>query len=66
MALLQSHNVKFDTFNILENEGVRQRLKTLSEWPTYPQLYVNGELVGGIDIVQDLIDSGEFQSIVNE
>ncbi len=66
MALLQSQNVKFDTFDILENEGVRERLKTLSEWPTYPQLYVNGELVGGIDIVQDLIDSGEFQPIVNE
>ncbi len=66
MNLLQSQNVKFDSFNVLENEGVRQRLKTLSQWPTYPQLYVNGELVGGVDIVQDLINSGDFHSIVNK
>ncbi len=56
----------FSTFDVLKNEGVRHRLKTLSEWPTYPQLYVDSELVGGVDIVQDLIDSDEFQSILND
>ena len=39
-------------------------LKTFSDWPTYPQLYVNGELLGGLDIVKELIESGEFASMV--
>lgn len=43
---------KFDTFDILENEEVRQGLKTYSNWPTYPQVYVKGQLIGGLDIVK--------------
>ena len=39
-------------------------LKTFSNWPTYPQLYVNGELIGGLDIVKELIENGEFDSMV--
>ena len=39
-------------------------LKTFSDWPTYPQLYINGELTGGLDIVKELIESGEFDSMV--
>lgn len=44
--------MKYGSFDILENEAVRQALKQYSNWPTYPQLYVNGELIGGLDIVQ--------------
>lgn len=44
--------VKYDTFDILMDEEVRQGLKTYSNWPTYPQLYVKGELLGGLDIVK--------------
>ena len=46
--------VKFDTFDIFSDEDVRQGLKTYSNWPTYPQLYVKGELVGGLDIIKEL------------
>lgn len=44
--------MEFDTFNILEDNDVRQGLKTYSNWPTYPQLYVKGELIGGLDIAK--------------
>jgi len=44
--------VQYGHFDILEDEEVRQGLKAFSDWPTYPQLYVNGQLVGGVDIVQ--------------
>lgn len=60
VALLKDHSIQFSTFDILSDEEVRQRLKTYSNWPTYPQLYVNGELVGGLDIVKELAESGEL------
>ena len=46
------YRVDYTTFDILEDEEVRQGLKKFSNWPTYPQLYVNGELIGGLDIVR--------------
>lgn len=42
----------YDTFDILTDEDVRQGLKKFSNWPTYPQLYVKGELIGGLDIIK--------------
>ncbi|KAF8996067.1 glutaredoxin [Hymenopellis radicata] len=55
-ALLNEHNVEFTLLDILEDETVRQGLKTLNNWPTFPQLIINGEFVGGLDIVQDYGD----------
>jgi hypothetical protein len=51
VALLRENSVKYGFFNILADDDVRQGLKEYSDWPTFPQLYVNGELVGGLDIV---------------
>ena len=48
-------------FDIYQDEPVRERLKKISNWPTYPQLYVNGQLVGGIDICQELDEEGELE-----
>lgn len=62
VALLKEHNISFSSFDILSDEEVRQELKTFSNWPTYPQLYVNGELVGGLDIVKELAESGELEN----
>ena len=62
VQLLATENAKYDTFDILEDNAVRQGLKTYSNWPTYPQLYVNGELVGGLDILKELQESGELAS----
>jgi len=57
--LLHERNVKFTHFDILQDEDVRQGLKTLNDWPTYPQFIVNGEFVGGLDVVKEM-DSEEF------
>ncbi|XP_072317085.1 glutaredoxin 3 [Eucyclogobius newberryi] len=62
VALLKEHDIQFGSFDILSDDEVRQGLKTFSNWPTYPQLYANGELVGGLDIVKELAASGELAS----
>ncbi|XP_044301563.1 glutaredoxin-3 isoform X2 [Varanus komodoensis] len=63
VEILNKHNVVFSSFDIFSDEEVRQGLKTYSNWPTYPQLYVAGELIGGLDIVKELEASGELDTI---
>lgn len=60
--LLRDQGVQFGTFDILTDEEVRQGLKKFSNWPTYPQLYSNGRLVGGLDVVKELIETGELET----
>ena len=62
--LLNHYNVAYDSFNILEDEEVRQGLKKYSDWPTYPQLYINGDLVGGLDICKEMAESGDLQEML--
>ncbi|XP_063076924.1 glutaredoxin 3 isoform X2 [Engraulis encrasicolus] len=64
LELMNGAGVDYDTFDILSDEEVRQGLKTFSNWPTYPQLYVKGELIGGLDIVKELKESGELASVL--
>jgi len=61
VAMLREHSVKYGFFNILADDEVRQGLKEFAEWPTYPQLWINGELVGGLDIVkEELANNPDF------
>lgn len=62
VALLKDNDIPFASFNILTDDTVRAGLKKLFDWPTYPQLYVNGSLVGGLDIVQEMAESGDLKS----
>ncbi|KAL5109078.1 Glutaredoxin-3 [Taenia crassiceps] len=62
LEILHKHNVKFDSFDVLSDEEVREGLKVYSDWPTYPQLYAHGELVGGVDIITQLAESNELLS----
>ncbi|MDV2077356.1 Grx4 family monothiol glutaredoxin [Marinobacter xestospongiae] len=55
---------RFAFVNILDNQELREALKVYSSWPTYPQLYINGELVGGCDIILELSESGELETMV--
>jgi len=57
---------EFSYVDILENQDIRQTLPTISEWPTFPQLYVKGELIGGCDIVTEMHEAGELESIIKE
>ena len=54
------------TFNVLEDEEVRQGIKDYAQWPTIPQLYVDGEFVGGSDIMMEMYQSGELQQLLNK
>lgn len=63
LGVLQGEGVSFGSFDVLSSEAVRQGLKEYSNWPTFPQLYVNGQLVGGVDIVQELKESGELATV---
>src|SRR5690606_14333042 len=53
------------TVNVLDDAGIRQGIKDYSHWPTIPQLYVNGEFIGGSDIMMEMYESGELQQVVN-
>jgi len=57
---------KYGFFDILTDEDVRQGLKTFSNWPSYPQLYIDGELIGGLDIVKELHDEGELAKTISK
>ena len=52
----------FVTVNVLEDEGIRQGIKEFANWPTIPQLYLNGEFLGGSDIMLEMFEAGELQS----
>lgn len=54
----------FITVNVLENDAVRQGIKEYSDWPTIPQLYVNGEFIGGSDIMMEMYEAGELQALL--
>jgi monothiol glutaredoxin len=62
---LRACNAEFYHVNILEDPEIRQNLPRYANWPTFPQLYINGELVGGCDIVLELYQSGELQKLVD-
>ena len=61
-ALKNSGAANFGHFDILSDEAIRQGLKEYSQWPTYPQVYVNGELLGGCDIVLEMAENGELSA----
>ena len=58
--------VEYKGVNVLDDEGIRQGIKDYSSWPTIPQLYVKGEFVGGCDIVREMFQAGELQSLFDE
>ena len=69
LSTLNSMNVEYQVVNVLDevyNPGLRETIKEFSQWPTIPQLYVNGEFVGGGDIVQQMAEDGELAKLLNE
>ena len=66
VAALRALGAEFRHVNIFEEPELREALKRFSNWPTYPQLYVNGELVGGCDIALEMYRSGELRPLLSE
>ncbi|MCD8504269.1 MAG: Grx4 family monothiol glutaredoxin [Burkholderiaceae bacterium] len=64
--LRDSGVTKLVTVNVLEDDEVRQGIKTFSQWPTIPQLYVNGEFIGGCDIMGEMDQSGELKKLLED
>ena len=65
VQILKANGVTdFATVNVLEDEGIRQGIKDYANWPTIPQLYVDGEFVGGSDIMMEMHQAGELQSLL--
>ncbi|HZF27691.1 MAG TPA: Grx4 family monothiol glutaredoxin [Gammaproteobacteria bacterium] len=64
VGVLRAAGAKFAYINIFEDPEIREGLKRYSNWPTFPQLYINGELIGGCDIAVELYESGELKQIL--
>ena len=64
VAILNHLGAEFDSVDVLQDQGVRQGIKQFSDWPTIPQLYVNGEFIGGSDIMMEMYESGELADVL--
>ncbi|MEM9839605.1 MAG: Grx4 family monothiol glutaredoxin [Pseudomonadota bacterium] len=66
VQILSVVGVDFGSMNVLESDEIRQGIKSFSDWPTIPQLYVKGEFVGGCDIVREMFEQGELKPLLTE
>lgn len=66
VAILDHCGVKYESVDVLQDMEIRQGIKTYSEWPTIPQLYVKGEFLGGSDIMMEMFEAGELQQMMDE
>jgi monothiol glutaredoxin len=64
VAILDRLNVEYASVDVLQDQEVRQGIKQFSDWPTIPQLYVDGEFVGGSDIMMEMYEAGELQALL--
>jgi len=64
--ILRELNVDFVDFNVLDDEQIRQGIKVYANWPTIPQLYVQGEFIGGCDIMNEMFESGELATLLHQ
>ena len=65
VGILNYLGVKFQSFNVLEDLELREGIKSFSDWPTIPQIYIKKEFIGGFDILKDLTESGEIEGILS-
>ncbi len=66
VAILDHLGVTFETVDVLQDPEIRQGIKSYSDWPTIPQLYVKGEFIGGSDIMMEMYEAGELQQLLEE
>jgi monothiol glutaredoxin len=64
IAILDHLGATYETVDVLQDQDIRQGIKAYSDWPTIPQLYVHGEFVGGSDIMMEMFENGELQTLV--
>ena len=64
VQILKHIGVEFQSYDVLQDENLREGIKSFSNWPTIPQLYVNNEFVGGCDIIREMFESGELKKFL--
>ena len=64
--MLKLLEVNFQSVNVLEDQNIREGIKTFSDWPTIPQLYIQKEFVGGCDIVKEMYENGELKKVLED
>ena len=64
VQVLNLMGIKFETRNVLEDDYLREGIKQYSDWPTIPQLYVNGEFIGGCDIIMEMYENGDLKTAI--
>ena len=64
IAILNHLGADYETVDVLQDQEIRQGIKAYSDWPTIPQLYVHGEFIGGSDIMMEMFENGELQTLV--
>ena len=63
--ILDTSGVNYETVDVLQDQDVREGIKTYSNWPTIPQLYINKEFIGGVDIMREMYESGELTKVIS-
>ena len=66
VSILHDLGIEFASFDVLSDESIRQGIKEYANWPTIPQLYINGKFIGGCDIVRELAASGELMELITQ
>lgn len=66
VAILDHIGVQFESVDVLQDQEIRQGIKSFSDWPTIPQLYVKGEFVGGSDIMMEMYEAGELHQLMTD
>ena len=66
IAILDHLGVEYATVDVLQDQAIRQGIKSFSDWPTIPQLYVKGEFIGGSDIMMEMYETGELAELMAE
>ena len=64
--MLKILNVNFKGINVLEDQSIREGIKTFSDWPTIPQLYIKKEFIGGCDIIKEMFESGDLKKVLSD
>lgn len=66
VEVIQSYDVNFETFDVLQDDDLRQAIKEYSDWPTIPQIYIDGDFIGGSDIVREMHQKGDLEPLIED
>lgn len=66
VGILDYFGIEYKSYNVLEDNELREGIKSFSDWPTIPQIYIKKEFIGGVDILKDMLENGEIETLLNE